>query len=63
MDARKKIEDAKQVLRDAGFYVDDLWSIHDVSDGTMEERMRVLHEVLSSDYIHGEIIEAIEMKL
>ena len=49
-DARNKIEDAKQVLRDAGYYVDDLWSIHDVSDGTKEERMRVLHEVLWRNY-------------
>jgi len=53
-------EQAKQVLTDAGFYVGNLWSINDISEGTPEERMNILERVLDSEYIQGEIIEAIE---
>jgi hypothetical protein len=58
-----EIEKAKAVLRDAGFYVDNLWSINDISEGSNEERMRVLDIILTSEYIQGEIIEAIEREL
>jgi hypothetical protein len=54
------VEQAKQVLTDAGFYVGNLWSINDISEGTPEERMNILERVLDSEYIQGEIIEAIE---
>ena len=54
------VEQAKKVLTDAGFYVGNLWSIHDISEGTTEERMNILERVLDSEYIQGEIIEAIE---
>jgi hypothetical protein len=54
------VEQAKKVLTDAGFYVGNLWSINDISEGTPEERMNILERVLDSEYIQGEIIEAIE---
>ncbi len=54
------VDQAKQVLTDAGFYVGNLWSINDISEGTPEERMNILERVLDSEYIQGEIIEAIE---
>ena len=60
-------EEAKQVLRDAGYYVDNLWSIHDVDtegvDMTDDEKYKILDEVLTSDRIIYEINESIDIEL
>ena len=60
-------EEAKQVLRNAGYYVDNLWSIHDVDtegiDMTNDERYDILNEVLTSPRIIQEINETIDFEL
>ena len=60
-------EEAKQVLRDAGYYVDNLWSIHYVDtediDMTDDEKYKILDEVLTSDRIIYEINESIDIEL
>jgi hypothetical protein len=61
------VEEAKQVLRNAGYYVDNLWSIHDVDtegiDMTDDERYDILNEVLTSPRIIQEINETIDFEL
>jgi glutathione synthase/RimK-type ligase-like ATP-grasp enzyme len=60
-------EEAKQVLRNAGYYVDNLWSIYDVDtegiDMTNDERYDILNEVLTSPRIIQEINETIDFEL
>ena len=64
MDARKKIEDAKQVLRDAGYFVDSLWSIHDVTsiyECTRAEAEMVIDGALTNDATAEQVLFAIGM--
>jgi hypothetical protein len=53
------IEEAKQVLRNSGYYVDNLWSIHDVDaegvDMTDDERYKILDGVLRNEWIMEQI--------
>ena len=59
----KKIEEALQTLRDAGYYVENLWSIEDVKRKFLnlneEECMDVLDEALTNEYITEQIFEEI----
>lgn len=57
----KKIEEALQTLRDAGYYVENLWSIEDVDndDLTKEEKLEILHNSIHRDYIYSIINESI----
>lgn len=57
----KKIEEALQTLRDAGYYVENLWSIYDVDndDLTKEEKLEILHNSIHRDYIYSIINESI----
>ena len=50
-------EQAKEVLRNAGYYVDNLWSIHDVDDDSLteNEKQSALAMALTNEYIIGEI--------
>ena len=50
-------EQAKEVLRKAGYYVDNLWSIHDVDDDSLtdNEKQSALAMALTNEYICGEI--------
>ena len=54
-------EQAKEVLRNAGYYVDNLWSIHDVNDDSLtdEQKMSVLDMAFENEYINEEIFYAI----
>jgi len=58
-----EIEKAKQVLREAGYYVDNLWSIHDVRDDdnelTDEQKMKALDMALTNEYTTEQIFYAI----
>lgn len=57
-----KIEQAKQVLRDAGYYVDNLWHIQDVQNNhkvSEEEAHIILGSALTSDYIIQEVFSMI----
>lgn len=57
----KKIEEALQTLRDAGYYVENLWSIEDVDNDelTKEEKLEILHNSIHRDYIYSIINESI----
>jgi hypothetical protein len=50
-------EQAKEVLRNAGYYVDNLWSIRDVDDDSLtdNEKQSVLAMALTNEYTMGEI--------
>jgi hypothetical protein len=52
--ASKAINDAKEVLRQAGYYMDNLWHIEDVRmnyECTDKQAMNVLESVLTDEYI------------
>jgi len=50
-------EQAKEVLRNAGYYVDNLWSIHDVDDDSLtdNEKQSALAMALTNERIMEEI--------
>ena len=58
-------EQAKEVLRNAGYYVDNLWSIQDVEDDSLtdEQKMSVLDMAFENDYINEEIFYAIGVSI
>lgn len=41
-------EQAKEVLRNAGYYVDNLWSIHDVNDDSLTDEQTEYVDCLDS---------------
>lgn len=57
------IEAAKKVLTDAGYFVDNLWHIEDVTSRykcDQDTAMIILESVLTDDYLMGRINEAID---
>lgn len=50
-------EQAREVLRNAGYYVDNLWSIHDVDDDSLtnNEKQSALAMALTNERIMEEI--------
>lgn len=54
-------EQAKEVLRNAGYFVDNLWHIHDVPSGTDDEKMRVLEMALTNEATMEQIWMSIDM--
>ena len=55
-------EQAKEVLRNAGYYVDNLWTIQDVQDRfecNDETAQEILHDALTNEYIVEQIFEQI----
>lgn len=57
-----EIENAKQVLKSAGYYVDNLWQTYDVTanyECTEEESQKVLNGALTNDATYQQIWEAI----
>jgi len=58
-----EINKAKQVLREAGYYVDNLWSIEDVRDDdnelTDEQKMQALDMAFDNEYTTEQIFYAI----
>lgn len=60
MDARNKIEEAKEVLRNAGFFVDNLWSVNDVSYKCDDETAQdILNGALTNEWILEQIFSTI----
>jgi hypothetical protein len=60
-----EIEKAKQTLKDAGYFVDNLWHIDDVQQNyncTDEEAMEVLEGALTDNYTQQIIFEAINIQ-
>ena len=52
------VEQAKQVLREAGYFVDNLWCIEDVQGNyncTDEQAMDILESALTNDATMGQI--------
>jgi len=52
------IEEAKELLRQNGFYVDNLWHVEDVkskSDVNDDDAYRILDDVLTNDWIMEQI--------
>jgi uncharacterized protein YggE len=62
-----EIEKAKQVLREAGFYVDNLWSIQDVRDDdnelTDEQKMNALDMAFDNEATMEQIFYAIDVSV
>ena len=57
------IKEAKDFLREKGYYVDNLWHIDDVKqtyDCTTEEAQSVLDAALSSNYITNNVFSVID---
>jgi hypothetical protein len=63
MEARNKIEDAKEVLRNAGYFVDNLWNVEDVKvrykcdDDTAQD---ILNGALTNEWISEQIFSTIK---
>ena len=57
----KKVDEALQTLRDAGFYTTFLWHIDDVDDDDLsdEAKLEILHNSIHKDYIYETINESI----
>jgi hypothetical protein len=58
-----KIEQAKAILREAGFFVDNLWHIDDVKNNhecTDDEAYDILEQALTSDWITEQIFSEID---
>ena len=53
------IAEAKQVLRDNGYFADNLWSIDDVPEGTDDEKMEVLEKALTNPWVFEQTNRAI----
>ena len=67
MEARKKIDaihNAKEVLREAGYFVDNLWSIDDVKLRFAvfddEDAQGILSDALTNEWITEQIHRTIE---
>jgi len=62
-----EINKAKQVLREAGYYVDKLWSIQDVRDDnnelTDEQKMHALDMAFINEYTIEQIFYAIDVSV
>lgn len=62
-DDMSELDRAERTLKEAGYYVDNLWSVQDVKskfDCTTEEAQHILNEVFNSDYICAEINNTIQ---
>lgn len=62
-----KIEQAKVLLHQNGYYIDNLWSVDDIQQSfycTEHEAFEVLEDVFNSDYINeaiaGELMRVAE---
>jgi hypothetical protein len=62
------IAEAKQVLKEAGYFVDNLWHIHDVynvADGNIQkdQAMQVLSMALTNDVTTDQIWHSIKISI
>ena len=59
------IEEAKQVLREAGFFVDNLWHINDIKDmyncDNNEQAQSILYRALTNESTMEHIWDSIDM--
>lgn len=64
MTNQEKIENAKAVLREAGYFVDNLWRIEDAMDRhkcDAETAQEILYKALTNDWVVEQIFFAINM--
>ena len=63
----KKIEKAKNILKDNGYYCDNLWHVDDVKQTypkyNSKDALEVLDDVMTSDYITETIYSFIDKKI
>ena len=55
---QERIQDAKNVLRESGYYVDNLWHVDDVKQVIKcrnERAQRILHNALTNDATFDQI--------
>ena len=59
------IANAKLVLKQAGYYVDNLWSIHDVNDDSItdEQKMKALDMAMTNEYTTEQVFYAIGVSI
>jgi hypothetical protein len=60
-----KIEQSKAILRDAGYFVDNLWRVDDVTwnyECTDEQAHEILFEALTHPYITENVFSIINYK-
>jgi len=61
-----KVKEAKDTLRNVGYFVDNLWNVTDVrhiiKDADEQTAQRILNKVLTSEYIMGQIWECIRIE-
>lgn len=61
-----KVKEAKDTLRNVGYFVDNLWNVTDVrhiiKDADEQTAQRILNKVLTSEYIMGQIWEGIRIE-
>lgn len=58
-----KIKQAKAILKEAGYFVDNLWHIGDVKNNhecTDDEAYDILEQALTSDWITEQIFKEID---
>ena len=58
----KKIEEAKRLLKESGYYIDSLWHVDDVQQRcycTEEEAQRVLNIALTDDWMNDQLSDSI----
>ena len=63
MENKITIKEAKQILKNNGYYVDNLWNVIDVMERhkvTEDEAYDILDESLQSEYIINTIFEQID---
>ena len=56
-------QDLREELKLRGYYVDNLWSTHDVSQNykvTETQAQEILDEAMTSEYITGEVFTSID---
>jgi hypothetical protein len=61
-----KIEQAKSILRDAGYFVDNLWSVEDVKSiykCDNDVAQEILNDALTNDGTMGQIWFAINFRI
>ena len=62
MEAYKKIEEAKQILKQNGYYVDNLWSIEDVKGNHNmddDDAYEVLDRAMQSEWLVSKTFEVL----
>ena len=61
-----KVEEAKKILKENGYYIENLWHISDVQQNYKlddDDAYNVLDRVMQSEYIMNEVFEMIDLEI